>query len=414
MTVAYFMLLILGVKHMKKILVIGGGAYQTALIRRLKEQKYYVACVDKNYDASGFEFSDEYKAIDVLDFEQCLCYAKEIRIDAVMTYGATLTLPTVSYIAERLGLPALPMDTAELSKNKFLIKKRLKDGGCNIKGDFFELHSPDEIKKYNVEYPCVLKPTDGSGSKGVSFAYSLEELSLAAEHAYNAARFGSYYCESLIAGNEYSVEAFVADGTPYIYGIVKTTFERCGENNEDIEYGHRTPSGLPQAQEKLIEGEVKKAISALNITIGSANFDVIISEDDGKPYIIDCGIRVGQNLLASHLIPYSRGVSVIDNNIDAALGNRVDAEPKYIKNMATRLLIYDPGIIKEIKELSGLKGHNGITDIVLKKSVGDIQREYSDKSDTCGWVICTGNTPDEAEANASDAKKIIRSFFVIR
>lgn len=399
---------------MKKVLVIGGGAYQTVLMRRLKERGIFVACVDKNCNAPGFEMADEHRIIDVLNYEQCLEYATELRIDAVMTYGATLTLPTVSYIAQNLRLPALPMKTAELSKSKFLIKRQLKNGGCNIKGNFFELQSMDEIYTHQIDYPCVIKPSDGSGSKGVSLVYSADELQSAVEYAYNSARYGRYYCEDLIDGDEYSVESFVANGTTYVYGIIKTTFEKSGSENEDIEYGHRTPSGLSEADEKSIELEIKKAVNALDITMGSVNFDIIISNEDGKPYIIDCGIRIGQNLLASHLIPYSRGVSVIDNNIDLALGNPVDAEPKYKKNMATRLLIYNPGVIKEIKDFSSIVGCNGIVDIILRKTVGGTQRKYLDKSDTCGWVICTGETPNIAENNAIQAKKQIREYFNIQ
>ena len=108
---------------MKKILVVGGGAYQTPLIKRIIECGHEAYCVDGNPNAMGFEFATEHKHLDVLDKNACLEYAKEIGIDAVMSYGATLTLPTVAYIGERLSLPALPIETAELSKNKFKIKK---------------------------------------------------------------------------------------------------------------------------------------------------------------------------------------------------------------------------------------------------------------------------------------------------
>ena len=397
---------------MKKILVVGGGAYQVPLIKRIIESGHEAYCVDGNPNAMGFGCATGYKHINVLDENACLEYAKELGINAVMTYGATLTLPTVAYIGEKLGLPALPVDTAELSKSKYKIKKRLSDYGCNIKGDFFEMYSVEDAKNHKFTLPCVIKPSDGSGSKGVSLVYNENEIEEAIQYAFDGARYGEFYAESLIDGEEYSAEAFVANGEIYVYAIVKTTFERL--SNGEISYGHRTPSGLPAEIEKLIADEVKKAIKALNITMASVNFDVILSNDDGKPYIIDCGIRVGQNLIASHFVPLSRGVSVIDNTIKLALGEKVDAEPKFNKCIATRLLIYKPGVIIEIKPMNNIIGTNNIVDVVMRKGVGDTQNEYREKSDTCGWVITTGNTPDEAENNAVNAKKLLEDYIIIK
>ena len=396
---------------MKKILVIGGGAYQIPLIKRILENGDQAYCVDANPNAAGLQVATAGRVIDVLDKDACLKYAESLGIDAVMTYGATITLPTVAYIGKRLQLPALPEATAELSKSKYAIKKRLAEHGCNIQGDFFEMTSPKDADDHVFTYPCVIKPSDGSGSKGVCVVNDASELNAAVEFAFANARFGSVYKEDMIRGEEYTVEAYVCNGTTHVYAIIKTTFEKTADG--EIVYGHRTPSGLPAEAESRISAEIKQAIAALDITMGSVNFDVILSEDDGKPYIIDCGIRIGQNLIASHIVPYARGVNVLDNTIRLALGETVDAEPKENRCIATRLLIYHPGTITEIRDMSGLIGTNGIRDVVMRKTVGDVQREYQDKSDTCGWVITEGNTPDEAEALAGKAKHMLEEYIVI-
>lgn len=394
---------------MKKILVVGGGTYQTPLIKRIRELGYAAYCVDQNGAASGFEYADGYKIIDVTNEKMCLEYAEELKIDGVMTYGATITLPTVAYIGEKLGLPALPHETAVLSKNKYELKKRFCERGLNTAGDFFRLTFPDDGKNRKIAFPCVVKPCDGSGSRGVSVAKNKAEFDAAVKYAYANARYGEIYAESFIDGAEYSVEAFVYGGKTHVYAIVKTVFAR--EANGEVTYGHSTPCGLPRDDEIKIENEVEKAVKALGITLGSVNFDVIFSH--GEPYIIDCGIRVGQNLIASHIVPLSRGVDVTDNAIKAALGEAVDPEPKFKKCVATRLLIYSPGIISAIKPLDELIGRDGICDIVLRKKVGDVQNEYREKSDTCGWVVAEGTTPETAEENARRAKEILKNYIII-
>lgn len=395
---------------MKKILVVGGGPYQVPLIKRIIELGHEAYCVDGNKDAIGFTAATGYKNLDVLNREACLAYARNLSIDAVMTYGATITLPTVSYIGEKLGLSVLPAETAGLAINKYKIKERLAASGCNVKGDFYKLHSREERPKLML--PCVLKPCDGSGSKGVSIVHHEHDLANAIQYAFDSARYGEVYAESFIQGDEYSVEAFVAYGEICIYAIVKTTLQKLPDG--EISYGHRVPFGIDTERKSQIVSEVKKAIIALKITMGSVNFDVIVSSDDQKAYIIDCGIRVGQNLIASHLVPLSCGVNVMDNAIALALGEKTDTKQKFHRCIATRLLIYRPGTIVEIKNMEPIMGKKGIVDVVLRKKVGDIQLQYRDKTDTCGWVITTGSTPDEAEYHAIQAKKLLEDYIIIR
>lgn len=397
-------------KTVKKILVIGGGTYQVPVIKRIIELGHRALCVDKNPDAPGLRLATASRAIDALDKEACLRYAKENEIDAVLTYGATLPLPTVAYVGKALNLPTLPLETAEISTSKYEIKKRLAERGCNIRGDFFEMDSMESARKQTFSFPCVVKPSDGSGSKGVAFARNASELDAALKEAFAGARYGKIYKEDLIDGEEYTVEAFVCYGKAHIYAVVKTTFEKKADG--EIVYGHRTPAGLPRETEAAISAEVVKAIDALQITMASVNFDVVLA-DDGKPYIIDCGIRIGQNLIASHLVPYARGVSVIDNTIRLALGEKIDPEPKTNRCVATRLLIYRPGKIVEIRDTKELIGVDGVVDVVLRKKVGDEQREYRDKSDTCGWVIAEGDVPEEAERRAEKAKRLLEKYIVI-
>lgn len=396
---------------MSKILVVGGGDYQVPLIRRIIELGHEAYCVDRNPNAPGFDWATGSRCIDVMDKPAVLAYARQLQIRGVMTYGATLPLPTVCYVGKAMGLPVLPEETAEISKSKYKIKRRLFEAGCNTYGAFFEMTHRDQAKTHNFCLPCVIKPSDGSGSKGVSVVAEPEELEPALDYAFGSARYGEVYSEAFIPGEEYSVEAFVSDGEIYVYAVVKTTFYR--EENGDVTYGHRTPSGLPAETEAAIAREVKKAIRALDITMASVNFDVILSEEDGKPYIIDCGIRVGQNLIASHLVPLSRGVSVIDNTIALALGEPADAAPRFQKCIATRLLIYQPGILTQIKSMDTLMGKNGIVDVVMRKKVGDRLNPYREKSDTCGWVIARGDTPEEAENNAQAAKELLREYIMI-
>lgn len=393
-----------------RILVIGAGTYQVPAIERAMELGYEVFCVDGYAESPGLKVANGYKVIDVCDQEACLEYAKEIKADGVITYGATITLPTVAYIGQKIGSPVLSQYAAEISKNKYKIKSALKSNGLNVKGEFFPLYNKADASSKVFNYPCVVKPCDGSGSKGVKIVHHEREVDEALDYAFDAARNGEVYVESFIKGEEYSVEAYSYDGEVYIYSIVKTEFRYI---ERELYYGQCTYLGIDEKLEKEITEEIEKSIKALKITLGSVNFDIIVSEDDGKPYIIDVGIRVGQNLIASHLVPFSRGVNELDNAILASVGEKINVKPCRKRFVATKLLTYLPGRIKKIEPYKQLVGTNQIVDIILTKRKGDTLPPYKTKSDICGWVITTGNSPEEAQENATKARELLKDYIII-
>lgn len=395
---------------MKKVLVIGAADYQVPAIRRIRDLGYESYCVDYKLGQPGFAFATGFKVIDVRDREECLEYAKELNVDGVMSWGSTLTLPTVSYIGESLGIPCISMDTALRARDKFAIKSKLEKCGLNVKGKTFDLNDINDIHNCQIELPFVVKPCDGSGSKGVRLVSDYSEIEDAFQYAFDAARDNHIYVESLILGEEFSVEAYAANDAVHLYSIVKTEFNWL----EDYPvYKQTTFLGISEYTEKLIEEEVFKAIKALGVKFGPVNFDLIVAADDGKPYIIDVGIRNGQNIIASHVVPYSRGVDELNNSIHLSLGNSIDTTPLKRDYISSRLLIYKPGVITQIKEYQQLIGTGNIVDIVLRKTEGDSLDRYQTKSDICGWVLCGGETPEEASLNADRAWEVLQNYIII-
>ena len=396
---------------MSKILVIGAAAYQVPAIQRIKKMGHKAYCVDYKEDQPGYAYADGYRIIDVRDKEQCLQYAQSLQIDGVLSWGSTLTLETVSYIAEQMALSAIPMDTAIISTNKYLIRRRLTESGLNVYGDVFEIKGESDIKNHKYSLPFVVKPCDGSGSKGVQIVTNEEDVYSAIQFAFDNARNGEIYVEPFVKGDEYSVEAYVCNGTVYIYSVVKTLFEWT-----DVFpiYIQTTYLGISEALESMIEREVEKAAKALNVTFGPINFDIIISDIDGKPYIIDVGIRNGQNLLASHIVPYSRGIDELNNSIKLCLGQKVDACPNKKEYISSRLLIYNPGLIEDILPYNHLIGKNNIVDIILRKMKGDMLPKYQTKSDICGWVLAKGTSPEEALYYSNKAWELLKEYIIIK
>lgn len=396
---------------MKKILVIGAATYQVPAIRRIVELGYEAYCVDYKEGQPGFSYATGYRVIDVKDKANCLKYARELGIDGVMSWGSTLTLPTVSYIGEKMDLPCMPMGTSEISTSKYLIRKRLTDYGCNVDGEVFDIHSWEEADTKKYVLPFVVKPCDGSGSKGVYIVKNETEIEKAIQYAFDGARDNQIYVEPYVEGVEYSAEAYVNNNEVYVYSIVKTEFEWTKEYPI---YKQTTYLGITEETEALINQEVHKAVEALDVNFGPINFDIIVSKKNGKPYIIDVGIRNGQNLIASHIVPYSRGVDELNNSISICTNEKISIKPQKKEYISSRLLIYAPGTIAKIKSYNELIGKEHIVDIIMRKKEGEVLPRYQTKSDICGWVLCSGETPEEASAYADKAWETLKEYIIIK
>ena len=111
---------------MKKILILGAGLWQIPYIQKAKEMGLYVIATDWSDDAVGKQYADLFKPISVRDKEESLRFAIENKIDAVFT-STDVGVPTAAYIAEKMILPGITQEQAELATNKYVMRNKLKE-----------------------------------------------------------------------------------------------------------------------------------------------------------------------------------------------------------------------------------------------------------------------------------------------
>ena len=155
---------------MRKILFIGAGFLQKFLIQKAKEIGNITLAVDANPNAVGYQYADKHATIDIIDQEACLRYAQEQNVDGVVTAATDFGVLTASYIAQKLHLPGLSYHTACQVKNKYLVHKRLFDSHADDAKRAYEVSTLNEIAglEFQLDYPVMVKPCDGSGSRGAS------------------------------------------------------------------------------------------------------------------------------------------------------------------------------------------------------------------------------------------------------
>src|SRR5579863_1462229 len=111
---------------------------------------------------------------------QIVEYARAARIDAIVSLGDCPT-PTAARASRALDLPHHSPEAADICRDKYLSRERLRAAGLNVP-EFarFSINSdPREIlarRDDSFNFPCVLKPLALSASRGVIRADTGEEF----------------------------------------------------------------------------------------------------------------------------------------------------------------------------------------------------------------------------------------------
>ena len=210
---------------MKKVLVIGAGFLQRYVIRRAKELGYYTLAVDGNPNAVGFLDADEFAAINIVDQEAVCAYAREKQVDGVLTAATDYGVLSAAFTAQKLGLPGINYAAAKRIKNKYEVRKCLYEAGADDTGLSHEVSEETDLAKLAniVKYPVMVKPCDGSGSRGAAKVEKPADFATACKEAMACSLTRRATVEPFIDGCEYGVESYVHHGKIHVMAIMKKT-----------------------------------------------------------------------------------------------------------------------------------------------------------------------------------------------
>lgn len=392
---------------MKKILIIGAGFLQDFVIRKAKAMGYETLAVDANPNAVGFKNADRYAVINIVDEKACLEFAKKEKIDGVLTAATDYGVLTASYIAREMQLPGLRYDVAKLIKNKYRVRKCLYEHQVDDTVQAYEVDEAtnlDDLCKKLI-FPVMVKPCDGSGSRGASRVDVPEQFEAACRYAMDASITHRAEIESFIVGGEYGAESIVINGEVHVLGIMRKWMTKPPYY---AELGHAIPTDLTPAVEQRAKNCVQKAIEALGINFGSVNMDLLITHE-GKIHIIDVGARMGGNMIGPCIIPYGTGIDYVANMIRNAVGDEVDLRATEACAVATRLLAFNEGKVKRLPCWKDLEKEFNV-EIYQHMEIGQKVNEYHTNLDGCGYIIARANTIDKAIEHAQAALNYIREY----
>ncbi len=389
---------------MKRLLIIGASVLQLPAIIKAKEMGFYVGVVDYNPKAVGIGYADEFFEVSTIDVQGVAQTAKTFAPDGIMTLATDMPMRSIAQAAKVCGLPGIDMDTAIKSTDKGEMIKAFAASGVEhpwyyIISDSAQLQEVVE----KITYPCITKPTDNSGSRGVMLVHSREELQQAFVYSAENGRSGGVIVEEYMVGPEVSVEIIVLDGQPHVLAV---TDKLTTGAPHFVEMGHSQPSRLPTADLEKIEDLACRAVKAVGISCGPAHVEIILTKDG--PKMVELGARMGGDCITTHLVPLSTGVDMIKATIQIACGETPDLVPKYKKASAIRFFDVPRGIITAIEGVEEARKIPGVKEITFTKGIGDPAGDIGSSTDRVGFVIAQADTIKQSITTCEDAVKTVK------
>lgn len=311
-------------KKQKRLMLLGGNRYQLPVIRAAHELGYYVITCDYLPDNYAHKFSDEYCNVSIVDKEAVLEAAKRLGIDGIMSFACDPGVVTAAYVAEQLGLPSVgTYEAVSLLQNKGRFRRFLAENGFNVPMAKEYTDAGEALKDVGIfHWPVIVKPTDSSGSKGVTRVDDPinlpKAIAYAQEHSFNKEFIIEDFLEKV--GCSSGTDGFSIDGELKFVCFNSQHFD-VDSANPYAPVTYDWLSTMTEEHQKELAGELQRLISLLNLK--SSIYNVEARECvDGKAYILECTPRGGGNRLAE-MIRYATGIDLIRAAVLAAAGEPI-------------------------------------------------------------------------------------------
>lgn len=398
----------------KKILLLGGSAQQVVAIKTAKELGYYTVLCDYLPDNPGQYVADKYYSASTTDVETIYKIAKEEQVNGILAYASDPAALPGAIVAERLGLPTNPVKSVEVLGLKYPWRQFLHDNGFACPKFYsFQPNTPiHEIVEATKDFtfPIVVKPTDSSGSKGVTKLDNWEGLENAIRWADSYSRNKVLLIEEYIQRGFPSVvggDIFVWDGKVVLFGEMECLRDTL--KSPLIPIGEKKPLCASKKQKENIHSELQRIITALDIRFGELNIEIILDKNDNV-HFLELGPRAGGNMIPIQLSD-AYGIDLVRANVQAAMGEKPEFLSQPVKAlpgcyMHYVLHSYKAGVFKGIEVDESIA--TNVYRQVIYKQEGDSVEVFDGAGKALGIIFLHFDTEEQMEDFCKNYNSLIK------
>lgn len=245
----------------KRLLIFGSVKEFNRLTQYSVERGIHTVVVDA-YQGEAKKFATKSYDVDLRDNDLVDQIIKEERIDHIISSYSDNMFEMMVNASNRNNLPTFcPISKVRYLRDKGLMKNMFEELGirtANAQMIDIENFSGNNIK---TPFPCVVKPLDGWGSKGVKLVHDFQELTNYLSKTISFSTSGRYaLLEEINMGYEINVMSWIKDGKAYIIELGDR--ETTGMTKDKLP--HQSREVFPSIYYKEVESRVREMLEKIS------------------------------------------------------------------------------------------------------------------------------------------------------
>ncbi len=330
-------------------------------------------------------------------------FAARRPLDAIVAVDDSGTVVAAAASAA-LGLAGNSVEAVRASRDKGRARERFAAAGLlTPRFQIFGNDADPTAVAAAVHYPCVVKPVDLSGSRGVIRA---DDADLCAAAVIRVARLvrspdvcrpgsapQSILVEDFIPGAEFALEGLLRGGVLEVLAIFDKPDPLDGPFFEETIYV--TPSRQPDAVQAEIAVTVQLATRALGLLEGPVHAEV--RRNEAGTFMLEVAARSIGGLCARTL-RFGVGVSLEELILRHAVGLPIQSLRREDRAAGVLMLpIPRPGVLRQIRGQEEARRVPGIEGVVLTVPAGERLVPLPEGDRYLGFVFARGPSAAEVE-----------------
>lgn len=361
----------------ERIAVIGANEPLIPFYRQAKALGYKIIGIAIEKGAVCKKYCDRFYPVSFADKDAVVEVCRKEKVDGIISFSLESALPTVVYVAQKLGLVSNSEACIKLTQSKYAQRQALEKAGIPVP-KYYLVDNISDLSKVQCRFPVIVKPVDSGGSQGICKVDKQEELMEAYNYAVSYSRTSKTIIEEFIDGREFSVEFISHQGKHYFLQI---TDKVTSGAPRFVEMQHHQPADIPASVWDRIKTMVERALTALKIENSASHTEIKWNSND-ELFIIETGARMGGDYISSDLVRLSTGYDFVEGAIKLAV-NKFE-EPSFPQRMHSGVYFYSK-LAPEIGRV--IKNHENWPEIVEYEYSDEPLMEVKSNADRRGYLL---------------------------
>ena len=388
----------------KKVLVLGGKPIGSCeLVDALKNRGAYVIVSDylPREESPAKQTADECWDISTADIETLCEKSRSEGVDAVLTGVHEFNIEKMAELSERLGLPCYcTLEQQQNCINKEMFKATCRRYGLEVAREYTEIEAPllpDDA------FPLVVKPVDGSGSRGFTKCSTKSQLSEAIGLAKSYGLTKGVLIEEFVDSEALIAHYTMHCGKAIFSGLADKFSSRIGDKGAPIMAFQLAPSIYEEEYLSKCDLSARRMLEGMGLREGPVWIEIFVA--GGRFVFNEMGYRFGGSM-TNYLVEGLCGIDQMNLMVDVALKATQNSEIETRPCADLRAIVpihLKPGRIVEVQGIDSLENKGYFVALTQVHWPGDVIESWGSAQQVFAYLHLKASNAKEMLDAVCDA-----------